>query len=304
MKKVKSVFWLLGLGILTLLLYACGSGGGSDSDSGTLQLSLTDAADHNFSEVVVSIKEVRAVPAGEEGAAEGGLPLIVSFDPPKVVNVLDLVFQQELLGEAVLPAGTYNQLRLVLERNTDPFSPANYITLATDPELKIPLTTPSRQESGLKVVGAFEIKAGEFTAVVLDFDPRRAIVEAGQSGQWLFKPTGIRVVQMEDFLPAYGAIIGTVAQEVTVDGLPTQSPVTEATVYAVPTEPEESAAIAAGAVNAEDGSFRLFLPEGDFELRVVADGFEPYSSLPDIFTVVVGEDTDAGDILLIPLPVD
>jgi hypothetical protein len=146
--------------------------------------------------------------------------------------------------------------------------------------------------------------AGEVIAVVLDFDPARAIVEAGQSGQWLLKPTGIRLVQMDEFLPTYGAIIGSVAQAVTINGLPTQSPVTTATVYAVPSEPAGSAAIAAGAVNSEDGSFRMFLPEGVYELRVLADGFVPYSSLPVIYTVVVGADTDAGLLLLTPVPVN
>jgi hypothetical protein len=35
-----------------------------------------------------------------------GLPLIVAFETPKVANVLDLVFHQELLGEALVPGGT------------------------------------------------------------------------------------------------------------------------------------------------------------------------------------------------------
>jgi hypothetical protein len=300
MQKLKSIAWLMVAGSLFFLLSACGSDD-SSPPSGILQLALTDAVDHNFSEVVISIKEVRAVPAGQEGAGEGGLPLIVAFDEPKVINVLELAFQQELLGEAVVPAGNYNQLRLVLAANTDPASPANYIVLADNPTLKIPLHTPSGQQSGLKVVGKFFVEAGELTTVVLDFDPARAIVEAGESGLWIFKPTGIRVVQTENFLPTYGTLIGRVEQTVAGEGdTTTQVPVTGAIVAAVPEGGQT--AIAAGAVNAEDASFRLFLPPGSYELRVTADGFAPFSSLPELFTVSEGADTDAGAILLDATP--
>lgn len=309
-------------------LAACGGGDNSSTgEQGIVQLALTDAVDHNFSAVVISIKEVRAVPAGEEGAAEGGLPLIVSFDPPKVVNVLELAYQQEFLGEAALNAGEYNQLRLVLSRNTDPNNPANYLVMADDDaEVKIPLKTPSGQESGLKVIGKFEVNAGEISAVVLDFDPNRAVVKAGQSGLWLFKPTGIRVVQMDEVLLSYGAITGTVVQAVTAeeeDGLvengeelengvvvendnelvdPTTVPVTEALVYALPENSD--VAIAAGAVNSDDGTFRLLLPAGNYSLTVVASGFEPYpdpAAAPFFYAVEIGEDIEAGDLMLVPL---
>ena len=286
------------VGLVTLA--GCGGGGSSSStgEEGIVQLALTDAVDHSFSEVVVSIKEVRAVPAGKEGAAEGGLPLIVSFDPPKVVNVLDLAYQQEFLGEAALNVGEYNQLRLVLSKNNNPVDPANYLVMADNPGVRIPLGTPSGQESGLKVVGKFEVVAGEITAVVLDFDPNRAVVEAGQSGQWLFKPTGIRVVQMDEVLASYGAIAGTVAQTVAAETMP----VTDALVYALPAGSD--VAIAAGAVNSEDGTFRLMLPAGNYSLKVVATGFDPYPD-PDvelfIYDVEIGIDTDAGILILTPV---
>jgi hypothetical protein len=246
--------------------------------------------------VVVSIKEVRAVPAGQEGAAEQGLPLIAAFETPKTVNVLDLVFQQELLGEAVLPAGSYHQLRLVLEQDADPAAPANYIAFVDAPEVKVPLKTPSGQESGLKVVGRFDVEAGAITAVSLDFDPARAIVQAAQSGQWLFKPTGIRVVQTENLLLTYGGIIGRVALEVIADGATSQLPVTEAMVLAL--LPESETVVAAGAVNSEDGTFRLFLPGGSYRLKATAPGFEDLISDP--LVVVEGADTDAGTLLLNP----
>ena len=223
--------------------------------------------------------------------------MIVEYDTPKVVNILDLAFLQELLGEAVLPAGAYTQLRLILEANTDPLSPANYITLAEDPARKIPLNTPSGQESGLKIVGGFAVEAGETIALVLDFGPARALVQAGQSGSWQLKPTGIRVVRNDSILPSYGSLIGRVEADVLgADGNVVRSPVTEATVSAVPQGSDT--AIATGAVSSEDGSFRLPLPAGSYELQVTAEGFQPFSSLPAVFEIVEGGDTDAGAILL------
>lgn len=323
-------FAMAAVGLATL--GACGGGSGSstdDGDAGVVQLALTDAFDHSFSEVVISIKEVRAVPAGEEGAAEGGLPLIVSYDPPKVVNVLELAYQQEFLGEAVLAVGEYNQLRLVLESNTDPLAPANYLVMAEDElNTKIPLNTPSGQESGLKVVGKFDVAAGEITAVVIDFDPTRAVVEAGQSGLWLLKPTGIRVTQSDEIYVNYGAIIGTIAQAVVNEPVeeevatePVEEEVvtpdetqevvvlvegdsvavTNAVVYALPMGSDT--AIAAGSVNSEDGSFRLMLPGGYYALKVTAEGFEDYlapgEEIP-YYEVVTGQDTDAGTLFLTP----
>jgi hypothetical protein len=250
---------------------------------------------HNFAEVVIAIKEVRAVPSGWEGEGEGGLPLIVAYDTPKKVNVLDLAFVQELLGEAVLSAGTYSQLRLVLEANNDSLPPANYIVLADDPEQKIPLKTPSGQESGLKIVGGFSIGADETTTIALDFDPTKAVVQAGQSGGWLLKPTGIRVVETESFLPSYGTISGQVELEVADEGgTAIRIPVTEAQVLAVAQGSET--VVATGAVNVEDGSFSLLLPPGSYELRVTVESVFYHFTEP--IEVVEGATTDIGAILL------
>lgn len=320
MKSLKVV----GLVILVALLSACGGGGSSSSsESGTVQLALTDAVDHNFTEVVIAIKEIRAVLAGEEPEEESvtgevpdgeqgdaaapevdaaastakaieGLPLIVSFDTPLSVNVLDLAFQQQLLGEAVLPAGSYSQLRLVLAANDD--EPANYLAMADDPDVMIPIETPSGQTSGLKVVGGFEVGAGEITTVVLDFDPARAVVEAGNSGRWNFKPTGIRVVEAAEVFEVYGGIVGQVVER-TVDETDAEvlTPITVATVRAVAAD---GAPLAAGQVNEEDGTFRLFLPDGDYELQVEAPGFAPRVESVSAEAEV---DTDAGTLVLEPL---
>ncbi len=283
---------------LTLVLTACGGGdGGSSPSTGTLQVALTDALNPVFAEVVISIREIRAVPLGSENASENGLPLIASFDPPVTRNVLELAFQQELLGEALLPAGTYNQVRLVLAENSDPANPANYLVVSDAPGIKIPLNTPSGQQSGLKVLGRFSVAPGEISAIVLDFDPTRAIHEAGASGKWQFKPTGIRIVEVEDVLASFGAIQGTVVQAADAGG---GNPLTSAVVAILPENSET--VIASGQVNPEDGSFRAFVPTGFYEVQLTAEGFEPFSSSPDVFEVIEGQDTDLGTIEMVKSP--
>jgi hypothetical protein len=289
MKKRHFLQFFLFLAVL-VGLSACGSSSDDDGvSSGTVRLALTDAVDHNYAAVVISIKEIRAVPAGEEGKSVESLPLIVSYQTPLVIEVLDLAYQQQLLGEAVLPAGRYNQLRLVLTANTDPLLPANFVILTDDADAKkIPIDTPSGQQSGLKVVGGFEVQAGEAIAVVLDFDPARSVVETGEEDKRIFKPTGIRVVQAEDVLATYGAITGKVAQA------GNQLPVTTATVYAYPkgaTTPIATTSVSEG------GSFRLLLPPGEYELKVTAKGFASFS-LPGTLVVINQQDQDAGIVLL------
>ena len=301
MASVKSILKWVGGGLLLASLTACGgdgSGGGGGSGSvstgsGTLQVAITDATAITYNSVVIAIREVRVAPAGAEAATDGGLPLVAAYDPPKVIDVLDLAYQQQLLGEAKLPDGDYTQLRLVLAENINGQQPANYLILEDDLTTRIPLKTPSGQESGLKVLGDFVVATGEITAIVLDFDPDKAIVQAGASGNWLFKPTGIRIVEVAKLLPAYGAITGTV-----LGGTGGTTLVKNAWVSAI----SQGTVAAAGAVNPDDATFRLMLPAGSFELRSSVNGYATYTSLPTMFPVSIGADTDAGNLVMTPAP--
>ncbi len=290
MKKTQILAWLLLL--ILPLLPACGGGGGDGASTGTLQVALTDNVDPGFSEVVISIREVRVVPAGDETdeGDDSGHPLIASFDPPLTVNVLDLAFQQEFLGSQVIAAGRYSQVRLVLEENLDPADPANFIVLQNAPDTKIPLATPSGQQSGLKIIGNIEVEADVLNTIVLDFDPARAVVEAGNSGSWILKPTGIRVVRTENVVESYGGISGQVVYVETDDSVDppvtSEVPVSDA-VFAV-YEESMVAPVASGSVAAEDGTFRALVEEGAYRVVIEAPGLETVEILAD---VVLGEET-------------
>jgi hypothetical protein len=303
-RKLCKVFSLAGVFLLAVLAIAqlpgCGGGGGGGATpTGTLQVGLTDKQSDAFANVFITIKEVRVVPAGLENAADNDsrLPVIVTYNTPRTVDILTLRFQQELLGTIVLPVGTYKQVRLILESNPpgQGSEPVNYLTLKTAPTVKMPLKTPSAQQSGLKVLGGFEVKPGIINAILLDFDPNTAIVDTGSSDnnqKFILKPTGIRLVQSATPLTNFGSLSGTVAS--------TFKDWSSATVSVVPQAGVN--AIAAGTIfsnlssNRWVGQFSAFVPGGAYRVHLLAKGFIPYSS--PLQTVSAGIDTPLGEIFL------
>jgi len=275
-------------------LSGCGGGGSGAAPAATLQVGLTDKQSDSFANVFIAIKEVRVVPAGLENAADNDarLPVIVTYSTPHVVDILTLHFQQDILGTIPLPAGTYNQVRLILAPNPNgQGDPVNYLTLKTAPTVKIPLTTPSAQQSGLKVLGKFQVTPGIINAILLDFDPNTAIVGRG-NGAFNLKPTGIRIIQPATALTSFGSLSGTVVS--------TFKDWSSATVSVVPQSGANP--IAAGTIfsnftsNRWEGPFSAFVPGGAYRLHVQAKGFAPYSS--PMQTVTAGSDFSLGDIFL------
>lgn len=292
--------------ILAAFAYLAGcSGGGGDATKGTLKLSITDRQSDNFGKVVIAIREIRVVPRGLEGAADNdaNLPVLVRFTTPKEIDVMTLRFMQEPLGEIALPAGNYSQIRLVLEPNPNGNRPpVNYLTLKSDVnETPIPLDTPSGQQSGLKVLGPVEVKAGIINAVMIDFDPNTAIVSRGNSGGYNLKPTGIRMVQMANELPQFGSIVGNVGSSFAQWSSATVAVKRRGTVN--DTDP-----IAAGRIFSSYTSgrwqapFAVFVPAASgsvgYKTFITTNGFALYSS--QAVSVVQGQATDLGEIVLTP----
>jgi len=308
-RRLKDVLVLAGAflmaGLLAFQLPGCGGGGGGgagvvSTPTGTLQVGLTDKNSDNYQNVVVAIKEIRVVPAGKENAPDDdpGLPVIATFATPYTVDILTLRFVQDLLGTAVIPAGSYNQVRLILAPNPNGAGaePLNYLTLKAEPLVKIPLTTPSGQQSGLKVLGKYTVRAGAINAILIDFDPNTAIV-VRSNGDYNLKPTGIRIVQSSSPLyNSFGSLTGTV--------IATFKDFSSATVSVVPTGSANP--VASGTVFSNFSSsrweapFSSFVPAGSYRVHVQAKGFQLYSSIPQ--TVVEKSETPVGNLELVPLP--
>ncbi len=315
MSNLKVVLFLSAAVFGLALLQGC-SGGGGDSDStataGTLKVALTDKLSDDFAEVRIKIKAIKIIPVeyDQDATDDDHLLITIPFDESvpadRSYNVLSLAYVQALLGTVTLPAGTYSQVRLILEPNPTTGEPVNYVTLKTDPTTKIPLKTPSGQQSGLKVLGRFVVEPGVINAIAIDFDPNTAIVKRGntqQSEEYILKPTGIRIIQMEDIMPAYGSIAGTVTS--------TFADWSSATVAVKRRgSADDINPIAAGTIfshytsGAWQAPFAAFVPPNTlpvtYKAFVTANGFQIYSSAA--VSVGSGTTTDIGTISLLPSP--
>jgi hypothetical protein len=174
-------------GAAAIALAACGGGGGSsDARTGTLRLALTDAPACGYDAVNVTIERIRVHQSGNAGDNDAGWSDLV-VTPKQRVNLLSLTNGVlEELGEMPLPAGRYTQMRLVLAANGNSAPFANSLVPSGGSE--VALTTPSGQQSGLKLNVGIEVGANQIADVVLDFDACKSIVPRGNSGQYNLKP--------------------------------------------------------------------------------------------------------------------
>lgn len=174
----------------------------SDEQSARLEIRLTDAPG-DYEAVFVDIQSVEI---NAESGESGWKQLEVNKG---VYNLLDFTNGMDtLLATAILPAGKISQIRLKLGDDN---------TVVIDGETK-DLTTPSGQQSGVKLNVHEELLEGITYKLWLDFDAARSVVETG-SGKYNLKPV-IRtfteaqsgaikgVVSPAESLPAVFAING------------------------------------------------------------------------------------------------
>lgn len=167
-------------------LLACG-GGGSGTAQGSLRLALTDAPACGYDHVYITIDKVRVHTSATAQDGDAGWQEL-SVSPRQRLDLLALtngVLQE--LGSLPLPAGQYQQMRLVLADNLAGQPLANAV-VPTGSTQELPLTTPSGQQSGTKLQARFEITAGQVADLVLDFDACKSLVSAGASGRIHLKP--------------------------------------------------------------------------------------------------------------------
>ncbi|HLU87028.1 MAG TPA: DUF4382 domain-containing protein [Taishania sp.] len=113
------------------------------------------------------------------------------IDLPTISGTYDLLTLQNdvsatLVDGGTLPAGKITQLRLVLGDNN---------TVMID-SLLYPLSTPSAQQSGLKINLNHTFLSNQMYEMVLDFEADESIVEQG-NGSYSLKP----VISVENIYP-------------------------------------------------------------------------------------------------------
>lgn len=191
----------LGFIMLSLLWLACSK---NDSSTARLQVRLTDAPG-DYQEVNIDILRVEV--NSEEGTQTAGWKALTIkngvYNLLKFSNGLDT-----LLGSADLPTGRISQIRLILGTN-------NTVKVGG---IVNPLSTPSAQQSGLKINVQVELTKGITYTIKLDFDAARSIVLNG-NGSYSLKPVIRAITEATsgaikgsvtplDAAPAVFAIIG------------------------------------------------------------------------------------------------
>ena len=173
------------------LLVACGGGGGSSSSgsdaTGTLRLALADAPSCGYDAVNVTVQKVRVHQSSSASDTDGGWSEVV-LSPARRIDLLTLqngVLAE--LGQVPLPTGKYTQMRLVLATNDGTNPLANSVVPSVG-KTESALTTPSGQQSGVKMNVDIDIAANRMADFVLDFQVCKSIVSAGASGRYLLKP--------------------------------------------------------------------------------------------------------------------
>jgi len=179
------------LALALLFTAACESTTGlEDSQTAHVQILLTDAPADYIAEAWVSISRVYMIP-GEEDPEEGP-PFVDLFNDPDSPLQYDLLTLRDgvtadMTGEVEVPAGQYNQLRMIVADAE--------ITLAEGYEFNDGTTTrslmiPSGAQSGIKVMlnEPISSEAGTINVVLVDFDVDQNFVIQGNPDS----PAGIQ----------------------------------------------------------------------------------------------------------------
>ncbi|MGF1671926.1 MAG: DUF4382 domain-containing protein [Balneolaceae bacterium] len=250
--------------LTAIFVVLAGCSTNSDSGTGTLEVRLHDAP-AAFDEVNIFVERVEI---NNTTTDEGW---IVVSEPNRSFNILELINGEfEVLGITDLETGFYPQFRLILSRDNN--------SVVIDGEMH-DLFIPSGEQTGVKINIDAEIEEDIRYVLLLDFDAKRSVVEAGQADplRFLLKPV-IRATNEA----ITGNISGTVLQ---VDARPA--------IYAIAGSDTLSTTFA----DTLTGEFKLIgLEEGMYTVSVNPQAGEYQEYQQDGVQVQVGETTELGDI--------
>ncbi len=153
---------IAGFLMLSVFWFACTD----NTQTARLNVRLTDAPG-DYEEVNIDIKSV------EINSGEGNSGWTILDVKSGVYNILKLTNGLDtLLASAELPAGRISQIRLILGNN-------NSVKVGG---ITKPISTPSAQQSGLKLNLQAVLTEGITYTITLDFDAARSIVRKGNGG--------------------------------------------------------------------------------------------------------------------------
>lgn len=276
MKSIKNLLMTVCLIIGLVAFQACDEDTNDTVGTSRLQLKLVDEPG-DYLEVNVEIIDIQYKSEEEGGwtslTPENGYP--INVDLTELVAGNDL-----LLVDEVIPSGILHQIRLVLsDNNTLVIEGEN-----GDPLEPLELTTPSAQQSGLKLMLDEELEPGFSYTFILDWVVQESIVEAGNSGMYILKP----VINVNTEVNS-GTVSGTVIEVIdTID-----TPLENVTVFVYTIDDT----LVTDTLTDANGMFMVQgLGADNYKLRIDLEGYELYES--EEMVIVAGEVLDVGTIEL------
>jgi hypothetical protein len=185
---------------------------GTTSGTAYVSASLMDAP---FQTTGGTVTAVNIAVSKVELVGTGGVQTVATFSPSQEINLLNYETAPLQLGTGQVSAGTYQQLRLVLDT-----SQADNTSVVIN-GVTYPLSIPSATgigfggntstdngdgvgTSGVKVNIGLTAQAGQTYGFIIDFNAAESIVQTG-GGSYLMKPVLVATAQT-----ASGTIAGTV----------------------------------------------------------------------------------------------
>jgi hypothetical protein len=252
----KKILFASFIGLLFLQFTSCESE--KDDDKAHLTIRMTDAP-ANYDAVLIDVKSI-------EITGDGGTAVLLNTNSG-VYNLLDFSNGLDtMIASGDLEAGSVSQIRLIL-------GPNNAVVVDG---VAYPLSTPSAEQSGLKLQVNQTFEAGIAYIILLDFDASQSVSLTG-NGTYKLKPV-IRTINT--------AITGSIKGSI--------SPIGENVVVTA-----TSNGVSYSSVTNANGAFQISgLPAGTYSITVI-----PVLPLLPVTisekTVVVGASTDLGITILL-----
>jgi hypothetical protein len=182
---------ILGIVLLCMFLISCGGGGTTaGSGQGTLVISLTDVPAGDFTAINVTVSAVRIHMSADAGVNDAGWQELKLGTPVKI-NLLSL--QNGILfslGQLPLPAGHYQQIRLLLVPNSGSvpsFNDSVVPALGAQAGVELSLDIQPEDMTGIKIINQFTVNAGKVADLILDFDGKNSVIQRGD-GTYMLQP--------------------------------------------------------------------------------------------------------------------
>ena len=273
LRKLNSLLAICAIAAVFIAAQSCSETNESIEELARVQLKLIDAPG-DYLEVNVEIIDIQYRSSEEDGweSFESETDYPINVDLTELIAGNDL-----LLTDQVLPSGMLGQVRLVLSDN-------NTLKIEGEDEL-ISLSTPSAQQSGLKLNLDTNLEAGFSYTFILDWNVQESIVKAGNSGNYILKP----VIRVNAEVNS-GSISGNVVE--IIEDVETAMENVTVGVYDSGDE-----AVTETLTN-ENGEFLVQgLEAGSYTIKIAQQGYNEYIS--DEIIVTIGNVVSTGTIVLV-----